>query len=109
MAVPWAERVAATERDPVGLPVGVREGAIERVGDELAVVVLDGLILRDIVGLPLAVFEILGEPVVVFEALKVRVELVLPDCVRLDTVVLVAAGLELDVLEGAPLFVAASV
>ena len=78
VAVLWPERLAPTERDPLGLPVGVREGPRERVGDALAVVVLDGLILRDIVGLPLAVFEILGEPVVVFEALKVRVELVLP-------------------------------
>jgi hypothetical protein len=109
VVVPWAERELKPERELLGLPVGVREGPRERVGDELAVEVFDGLTLRDIVGLPLAVFEILGDPVVVFEALKVLVELVLPVCVRLDTIVLVAAGLELAVLEGAPLFVAASV
>lgn len=109
MAVTWPEREPSADREPLGLPVGVREGPIERVGDELAVVVLEGLILRDIVGLPLAVFEILGEPVVVFEALKVRVELVLPVCVRDSTVLTLPAGLELAVLEGAALFVSAKV
>ena len=78
VAVLWPERELKPERELLGLPVGVREDPRERVGDELAVEVFDGLTLRDIVGLPLAVFEILGDPVVVFEALKVRVELVLP-------------------------------
>jgi hypothetical protein len=65
--------------------------------------------LRDIVGLAVAVFDVLTEPVVVFEELYVRVELLLPVCVCVGALVPVVAGLELDVLEGAMLRVACSV
>jgi hypothetical protein len=109
VAVAWTEREPATEREPLGLPVGVRDGGRERVGDELAVLVLDGLILLDIVGLEVPDFEMLGDPVVVFEALKVRVELLLPVLVWVDAVLQLIAGLELAVLEGAALFVPAKV
>ena len=42
VVVPWTEREPPAERERLGLPVGVREGGRERVGDELPVDVLDG-------------------------------------------------------------------